>query len=78
VALLNIASRAKVYKACYIITSKTKKEDLVSKALASRSNTMIQPGKEALSASKSTDELLEATVLFFNRKIWSRTQTFSV
>ena len=54
-------------KACYIITSKTKKEDLVSKALASRSNTMIQPGKEALSATKSTDELLEGAVSFFKR-----------
>lgn len=50
----------------------------MSKALASCSNTMIQPGKEALSASKSTDELLEGAVSFFNRKIWSRTQTFSV
>jgi hypothetical protein len=57
----------KFTKACCIITSKTKKEDLVSKALASCSNTMIQPGKEALSASKSTDELLECVVSFFKR-----------
>jgi hypothetical protein len=57
----------KFTKACCIITSKTKKEDLVSKALASCSNTMIQPGKEALSASKSTDDLLEGAVSFFKR-----------
>ena len=38
------------------------KEDLVSKALASSSNTTIQPAKEALSAAKSTDELLEGAV----------------
>jgi hypothetical protein len=54
----------KFTKACCLITSKTKKEDLVSKALASCSNTMIQPGKEALSATKSINELLEATVFF--------------
>jgi hypothetical protein len=34
----------------------------VSKALASSSNTTIQPAKEALSAAKSTDELLEGAV----------------
>jgi hypothetical protein len=55
----------KFTKACCIITSKTKKEDLVSKALASCSNRMIQPGKR--SASKSTDELLECAVSFFKR-----------
>lgn len=68
VALLILRVVPKFTKACcIIITSKTKKEDLVSKALASCSNTMIQAGKEALSASKSTDELLEGAVSFFKR-----------
>ena len=40
---------------------------MVSKALALRSNTMIQPAKEALAAVKSIDELVDGAISFFKR-----------
>jgi DNA-binding transcriptional regulator YbjK len=41
------------------------KEDLVCKALASSSNTMIQPAKETLSNVESIEELVEGAIFFF-------------
>jgi AcrR family transcriptional regulator len=67
-SIADIASHAKVYKSLLHYYFKDK-EDLVSKALASRSNTMIQPSKEALSAVKSIDELIDGAIFFFKRDI---------
>jgi AcrR family transcriptional regulator len=65
-SIADIARHAKVYKSLLHYYFKDK-EDLVSKALASRSNTMIQPAKEALSAVKSIDELVDGAISFFKR-----------
>src|ERR671917_2213012 len=65
-SIADIASHAKVYKSLLHYYFKDK-EDLVTKALASRSNTMIQPAKEALSAVKSIDELVDGAISFFKR-----------
>ncbi len=65
-SIADIASRAKLYKSLLHYYFKDK-EDLVSKALALRSNTMIQPAKEALSAVKSIDELVDGAISFFKR-----------
>lgn len=65
-SIADIASHAKVYKSLLHYYFKDK-EDLVTKALASRSNTMIQPAKDALSAAKSIDELVDGTIFFFKR-----------
>jgi AcrR family transcriptional regulator len=65
-SIADIANHAKVYKSLLHYYFKDK-EDLVSKALASRSNIMIQPAKEALSSVKSADELVDGTVFFFKR-----------
>jgi AcrR family transcriptional regulator len=67
-SIADIASHAKVYKSLLHYYFKDK-EDLVSKALASRSNTMIQPAKEALSAVKSIEELIDGAIFFFKRDI---------
>jgi AcrR family transcriptional regulator len=65
-SIADIASHAKVYKSLLHYYFKDK-EDLVSKALAARSNRMIQPAKEALSAVKSIDELTDSAISFFKR-----------
>ncbi len=65
-SIADIANDAKVYKSLLHYYFKDK-EDLVSRALASRSNTMIQPAKEALSAVKSVEELVDGAVYFFMR-----------
>src|ERR671917_1340434 len=65
-SIADIASHAKVYKSLLHYYFKDK-EDLVSKALASRSNIMIQPAKEALSSVKSADELVDGAVFFIKR-----------
>jgi AcrR family transcriptional regulator len=65
-SIADIANRAKVYKSLLHYYFKDK-EDLVSKALASRSNTMIQPAKEALSAMKSANELVDGAIFFFRQ-----------
>ncbi len=65
-SIVDIANHAKVYKSLLHYYFKDK-EDLVSKALALRSNTMIQPAKEALSAVKSIDELVDGAISFFKR-----------
>jgi AcrR family transcriptional regulator len=65
-SIADIASHAKLYKSLLHYYFKDK-EDLVSKALASRSNTMIQPAKEALSAVKSIDELVDGAISIFKR-----------
>lgn len=65
-SIADIANHAKVYKSLLHYYFKDK-EDLVSKALASRSNIMIQPAKEALSSVKSADELVDGAVFFFKR-----------
>jgi TetR/AcrR family transcriptional regulator, fatty acid metabolism regulator protein len=65
-SIADIASHAKVYKSLLHYYFKDK-EDLVSKALASRSNTMIQPAKVALSAVKSIDELVDGAISFEKR-----------
>jgi AcrR family transcriptional regulator len=67
-SIADIANHAKVYKSLLHYYFKDK-EDLVSKALASRSNTIIQPAKEALSSVKSADELVDGAVSFFRRDI---------
>src|SRR5918992_5978127 len=65
-SIVDIANHAKVYKSLLHYYFKDK-EDLVSKALALRSNTMIQPAKEALSTVKSIDELVDGAISFFKR-----------
>jgi TetR/AcrR family transcriptional regulator, fatty acid metabolism regulator protein len=65
-SIVDIATHAKVYKSLLHYYFKDK-EDLVSKALAARSSTMIQPAKEALSAVKSIDELIDGAISFFKR-----------
>jgi AcrR family transcriptional regulator len=65
-SIADIASHAKVYKSLLHYYFKDK-EDLVSRALASRSNTMIQPAKDALSDVKSIDELVDGAISFFKR-----------
>ena len=65
-SIADIASHAKVYKSLLHYYFKDK-EDLVSKALAARSNRMIQPAKDALSAVKSIDELVDRAVSFSKR-----------
>ena len=65
-SIADIATHAKVYKSLLHYYFKDK-EDLVSKALAARSSTMIQPAKEVLSAVKSIDELLDGAISFFKR-----------
>lgn len=67
-SIADIANDAKVYKSLLHYYFKDK-EDLVSRALALRSNRMIQPAKEALSAVKSVDELVDGAVFFFRRDI---------
>ena len=67
-SIADIANHAKVYKSLLHYYFKDK-EELVSKALASRSNTIIQPAKEALSSVKSADELVDGAVSFFRRDI---------
>lgn len=64
--IADIANHAKVYKSLLHYYFKDK-EDLVSKALASRSNTMIQPAKDGLSAVNSIDELVDGAIFFFKR-----------
>jgi AcrR family transcriptional regulator len=63
-SIADIANHAKVYKSLLHYYFKDK-EDLVSKALASRSNIMIRPAKEALSSVKSADDLVNGAVFFF-------------
>jgi AcrR family transcriptional regulator len=63
-SIANIASHTKVYKSLLHYYFKDK-EDLASKAIASRSNTMIQPAKEVFSAVKSIDELVDGASPFF-------------
>ena len=65
-SIVDIANHAKVYKSLLHYYFKDK-EDLVSKALALRSNTMIQPAMEALSTVKSIDELVDGAISFFKR-----------
>ena len=65
-SIVDIATHAKVYKSLLHYYFKDK-EDLVSKALAARSSTMIQPAKEALSTVKSIDELIDGAISFFKR-----------
>jgi AcrR family transcriptional regulator len=65
-SIADIATHAKVYKSLLHYYFKDK-EDLVSKALAARSSTMIQPAKEVLSAVKSIDELIDGAISFFKR-----------
>jgi AcrR family transcriptional regulator len=65
-SIADIAKHANVYKSLLHYYFKDK-EDLVSKALALRSNTMIQPAKESLSAIKSANELVDGAVFFFRR-----------
>ena len=73
-SIADIANHAKLYKSLLHYYFKDK-EDLVSKALALRSNTMVQPAKEALSAVKSIDELVDGAISF-SKEIWSKIQSF--
>ena len=76
-SIADIASHAKVYKSLLHYYFKDK-EDLVSKALASRSNTMIQPTKEALSNVESIEELVDGAIFFFKRDIEQNSDFFAL
>ena len=76
-SIADIASHAKVYKSLLHYYFKDK-EDLVSKALASRSNTMIQPAKEALSSIESIEELVDGAIFFFKRDIEQNPDFFAL
>lgn len=76
-SIADIARHAKVYKSLLHYYFKDK-EDLVSKALASRSNTMIQPAKEALSSIESIEELVDGAVFFFKRDIEQNPDFFAL
>jgi hypothetical protein len=54
------------------------KEDLVCKALASSSNTMIQPAKETLSNVESIEELVEGAIFFFKRDMEQNPDFFAL
>jgi AcrR family transcriptional regulator len=75
--IADIASHAKVYKSLLHYYFKDK-EDLVSKALASRSNTMIQPAKETLSSVESIEELVDGAIFFFKRDIEQNPDFFAL
>ena len=76
-SIADIASHAKVYKSLLHYYFKDK-EDLVSKALASRSNTMIQPTKEALSNVESIEELVDGAIFFFKKDIEQNPDFFAL
>ena len=76
-SIADIASHAKVYKSLLHYYFKDK-EDLVSKALASRSNTMIQPTKEALSNVESIEELVDGAIFFFKSDIEQNPDFFAL
>lgn len=76
-SIADIASHAKVYKSLLHYYFKDK-EDLVSKALASRSNKMIQPTKEALSNVESIEELVDGAIFFFKRDIEQNPDFFAL
>jgi AcrR family transcriptional regulator len=76
-SIADIASQAKVYKSLLHYYFKDK-EDLVSKALASRSNTMIQPAKEALSNVRSIEELVDGAIFFFKSDIEQNPDFFAL
>jgi AcrR family transcriptional regulator len=76
-SIADIASHAKVYKSLLHYYFKDK-EDLVSKAIASRSNTMIQPTKEALSNVESIEELVDGAIFFFKKDIEQNPDFFAL
>ena len=76
-SIADIAIHAKVYNSLLHYYFKDK-EDLVSKALASRSNTMIQPTKEALSNIESIEELVDGAIFFFKRDIEQNPDFFAL
>ncbi|HEX2169776.1 MAG TPA: helix-turn-helix domain-containing protein [Nitrososphaera sp.] len=76
-SIADIANHAKVYKSLLHYYFKDK-EDLVSKALASSSNTMIQPAKETLSKVKSIEELVEGAIFFFKRDMEQNPDFFAL
>lgn len=76
-SIADIASHAKVYKSLLHYYFKDK-EDLVSKALASRSNIMIQPTKEALSNVESIEELVDGAIFFFKKDIEQNPDFFAL
>ena len=76
-SIADIANHAKVYKSLLHYYFKDK-EDLVSKALASSSNTMIQPAKETLSKVKSIEELVEGSIFFFKRDMEQNPDFFAL
>ncbi len=51
---------------------------MVSKALALRSNTMIQPTKEALLGIESLEELVDGAIFFFKRDIEQNPDFFAL
>ncbi len=76
-SIADIASHAKVYKSLLHYYFKDK-EDLVSKALASRSNIMIQPAKETLSNVSSIEELVEGAISFFKKDMEQNPDFFAL
>ena len=76
-SIADIASHAKVYKSLLHYYFKDK-EDLVSKALALRSNTMIQPTKEALIGIESLEELVDGAIFFLKRDIEQNPDFFAL
>ena len=75
--IADIASHAKVYKSLLHYYFKDK-EDLVSKALALRSNSMIQPTKEALFGVGSLEELVDGAIFFLKRDIEQNPDFFAL
>ena len=76
-SIVDIANHAKVYKSLLHYYFKDK-EELVSKALATKSSSMIQPSKDALSAAKSIDELIDGALVFFKKDIAANPDFFGL
>ncbi len=76
-SIVDIANHAKVYKSLLHYYFKDK-EELVSKALATKSSSMIQPSKDALSAAKSVDELIDGALVFFKKDMTANPDFFGL
>lgn len=76
-SIVDIANHAKVYKSLLHYYFKDK-EELVSKALATKSSSMIQPSKDALSAAKSIDELIDSALVFFKKDMAANPDFFGL
>jgi AcrR family transcriptional regulator len=76
-SIVEIADHAQVYKSLLHYYFKDK-EELVSTALATKSSSMIQPSKDALSEAKSADELIDGASVFFKKDMSANPDFFGL